>query len=76
MSHFHVFCDTLKVTPAGIITTIVGKAYGWNGDNIAATAALLRGASGVAITDKGDIFLADTGNQRIRIVRIPMSFLQ
>jgi uncharacterized protein (TIGR03437 family) len=56
-----------KVTAAGTITTVAGSgdpAFG--GDEGAATAASLSAPRGVAVDDNGDIFIADTGNHRIR----------
>ncbi|HXB73239.1 MAG TPA: hypothetical protein VNY05_33690, partial [Candidatus Acidoferrales bacterium] len=58
-----------KVTPlpAGIVTTVAGTgdpAFG--GDEAPATASRLSGPRGVAVDDNGNIFIADTGNHRIR----------
>ncbi len=53
----------------GVITTVAGTGtYGYNGDNISATAAQLSFPSGVAVDSAGNIYLADSGNQRIRMV--------
>jgi len=58
-----------KVTPAGIITTVAGTGtLGFSGDEGLATAASLNAPRGVAVDDEGDIFIADTGNNRIRQV--------
>jgi uncharacterized protein (TIGR03437 family) len=58
-----------QVTPSGAISTVAGTgAEGFAGDGQPATAALLSGPAGVAVTDDGDIFIADTGNNRIRLV--------
>jgi len=58
-----------QVTPAGAISTAAGTgAAGFAGDEQAATSALLRGPTGVAVTDDGEIFISDTGNNRIRLV--------
>jgi len=61
-----------KVTVAtGIITTVVGTGTaGYNGDNIAATAAKLNGATGVALDSAGNLYIADTFNSRIRKVTV------
>jgi sugar lactone lactonase YvrE len=61
------------VSPAGIITTVVGVAsvggYSGNGgDGGPATAAQLYLPSGVAVDASGDLFIADTGGERIREV--------
>jgi sugar lactone lactonase YvrE len=56
-----------KVTLAtGIITTIAGSNQGYGGDNQIATAALLNAPAGLTLDNNGNIFVADTGNNRIR----------
>ncbi len=58
-----------KVTPDGIITTIAGDGTsGFTGDGGFATSARLDSPSGIAVNSYGDIFIADTGNQRIRMI--------
>lgn len=58
-----------KVTPDGAISTIAGTGQaGYNGDNIAATNALLSSPCDVKVDSKGNIYIADTGNNRIRRV--------
>ncbi len=60
-----------KVTPAGIISTVAGtgiEAFG--GDGGAATAAQLAGPRGLAIDGVGNLFIADSGNHRIRRVDV------
>ncbi len=59
-----------KITAAtGIITTVAGNgARGFAGDGLAATAAELDSPQTVAIDASGNIFIADTENQRIRKV--------
>jgi hypothetical protein len=58
-----------KVTPGGTITTVAGTGTaGYNGDNIAATSAELYAPAGVAVNNAGDLYIADTRNQRIRMV--------
>ena len=53
----------------GIITTVAGNgAYGFSGDNGHATAASLSHPSGVAVDSAGNLFIADTGNTRVRRV--------
>jgi uncharacterized protein (TIGR03437 family) len=58
-----------KVNPAGVISTVAGAGIaGSSGDEGAATAARLASPRGVVADDMGDIFIADTGNHRIRQV--------
>jgi sugar lactone lactonase YvrE len=58
-----------KVGTNGIITTVAGNGTsGYSGDGGAATNAQLRSAYGVALDTFGDLFIADTGNNRIRRV--------
>ena len=57
-----------KVTVStGIITTIAGTgAAGYNGDGIVATTAKLNGPTGVAIDVSGNVYIADSDNNRVR----------
>jgi len=61
-----------KVTSAttGIITTVAGSSSsgGYGGDGGPATSAKLYDPTGVAVDGAGDIFIADTLNNRIREV--------
>jgi len=58
-----------KVTPGGTITTIAGTgAPGYSGDGGPATAAMLYSPYGVALDTAGNIYIADTNNNRIRKV--------
>ena len=71
------FIDSLnhrirKVDSAGTITTIAGSGEtgimggGFSGDGGPAAEALLRRPTGVAVDGAGNVYFADTGNQRIR----------
>jgi uncharacterized protein (TIGR03437 family) len=58
-----------KVDSAGIVSTVVGTgAVGSAGDEGPAATALLNGPRGIAVDGNGDIFIGDTGNNRIREV--------
>ena len=58
-----------KVDISGIITTVAGNGtQGYNGDGIAATTAELNTPFGVAADSSGNIYIADTDNERIRKV--------
>jgi sugar lactone lactonase YvrE len=52
----------------GIITTVAGGAQGFSGDGGPATSAQLNNPQGVAMDSAGNLFIADTGNERIRKV--------
>ena len=56
-----------KIDNLGVITTIAGTGIaGYNGDNISAVSAKLNAPTGVAVDTKGNIYIADRVNQRIR----------
>jgi sugar lactone lactonase YvrE len=58
-----------KVDLAGIITTVAGTGeQGFSGDRGPATSAQLDSPAGVAVDADGNIYIADTHNQRIRRV--------
>jgi len=58
-----------KVSASGIITTVAGNGtQGFSGDGGPATAASLYYPSGVAVDASGNLFIADSGNSRIRKV--------
>ncbi|MCW3121029.1 MAG: hypothetical protein JWQ38_521 [Flavipsychrobacter sp.] len=59
-----------RVDTNGIITTIAGTGVaGYNGDDQPATAAQLNSPRGLAIGPRsGNVFLADQGNNRVRII--------
>ena len=53
----------------GVITTVAGNGlYGYSGDNGPATSAHLYTPFGVAVDSVGNLYIADTGNYRIRKV--------
>lgn len=57
------------VSPAGIISTVAGTgSAGYNGDNIAASDAQLNSPVGLAVDRAGNLYIADAGNARIRMV--------
>lgn len=58
------------VAPTGILTTFAGVCgqRGFAGDDGPAAAALLDRPSGVEVAPSGDVYIADTHNQRVRVV--------
>jgi uncharacterized repeat protein (TIGR01451 family) len=60
-----------KVAPNGIITTVAGTGYsGYSGDNGPATSAQLSFPEDVAVDSAGNLYIADTSNNRIRDVNL------
>ena len=58
-----------KIDNFNIINTIAGTgSAGFSGDGGAANSATLSGPVGVAVNARGDVFVADAGNNRIRRV--------
>ena len=58
-----------KVDATGVIRTVVGTGFGgFGGDGGAATAAYLASPAGLAFDPAGNLYIADSGNWRIRKV--------
>jgi sugar lactone lactonase YvrE len=60
----------LTIAADGTIRTVAGALYssGYNGDNVAASSALLDSPTGIAVDGAGNVYVSDTDNQRIRKV--------
>jgi NHL repeat len=57
------------VNSGGIISTIAGNGTaGFSGDNGPATSAQLNGPTSVAVDSSGNVYIADIGNGRVRMV--------
>src|SRR5215212_6603184 len=66
--YFVDYTSVRKIDPSGTITTVAGTGrFGFSGDGGPATEAKLT-ASDVALDDKGNLYIADTENNRIRKV--------
>ena len=53
----------------GVVTTVAGDgSYAYGGDGGPAIAASFSGPTGVAMDTQGNMYLADTGNNRIRMI--------
>lgn len=58
-----------KIDPTGTITRFAGThAGGYNGDAIAATSAMLNNPNGIAADCAGNVYIADSWNNRVRKV--------
>ncbi|HZT07776.1 MAG TPA: hypothetical protein VFC51_12150 [Chloroflexota bacterium] len=58
-----------RIDTSGIISTVAGQCTpGFSGDGGPATAAHLAGPSGIAVGSSGNLFIADDGNNRVRMV--------
>jgi hypothetical protein len=62
------------VNPSGVITTVAGSGGGgYGGDGGPATSALLLGPYSVALDSRGNLYIADAGNRRVREVLAPFN---
>jgi len=58
-----------KITTEGVISTVAGNGTsGYSGDGGLATSAELNSPTGLAVDSSGNLYIADTNNQRIREV--------
>jgi sugar lactone lactonase YvrE len=56
-----------RVSPSGVISTVAGTGTpGFSGDGGPATEARLSGLWGVAVDARGDVYVADSDNRRVR----------
>jgi sugar lactone lactonase YvrE len=63
-----------EVSTSGTITTVVGTGtQGFAGDGAAATGADLNVPEGIALDEAGNLYIADTGNLRVRVVNMQPS---
>ncbi len=70
------FSSRIRKVSGAIITTAAGNGNnGFSGNNGPATSASLSRPKGVALDASGDLFIADTGNNRIREVSAAPSIL-
>jgi trimeric autotransporter adhesin len=61
--------DVVRRLAGGVLTTVAGNGtMGYSGDDSSATTARLNLPRGVAVDSAGNLYIADTGNSRIRKV--------
>ena len=61
--------NRVRAVSNGTITTAAGNgSVGYQGDSGPATAARLSSPAGVAVVSSGDLWIADSGNDRVRLV--------
>lgn len=67
--YFTALHSVFKLNSDGSVTRIAGNGTpGFSGDGGPATSAQLNNPEGMAITTSGDVYVADTNNQRVRLV--------
>jgi len=58
-----------KIAPSGLISTVAGSgAQGFSGDGGSATSAQLNAPEACAVDANGNLYITDTGNNRVRMV--------
>lgn len=61
--------QVLKITPSGTVTSYAGTGVaGFGGDGSPASQAMLSAPAGIAFDSAGTLYIADSGNSRIRTV--------
>ena len=61
--------QAVRMVSHGAVTTVAGNGtYGASGDNLPAASVPLAGPSGIALDSAGNLYIADTGNNRVRMI--------
>lgn len=58
-----------KATPGGLVTTITGAGDGSFADGVPAASELLSSATGLAVDEAGNVYVADGFNNAVRVLR-------
>ena len=61
--------NRIRKVSGGVITTVAGGGSSGLGDNGPATSAQLYNPEGIAVDSAGNVYIADAGNNRIRILK-------
>ena len=62
-----------RVSPSAIITRYAGNRHGFGGDGGSAVNAAFNFLNGLAIDSRDNLFVADFGNQRVRLIQAGVS---
>ena len=63
------FAEVLKITPGGSVSVVAGTGYyGDTGDGGLATAARFKSVTGIAVDSSGNIYVADSLANRVRVI--------
>jgi len=69
--YFSNATNVFRLSTDGTVTTIAGNGtYGYSGDGGPATAAQLSFPAGIALDDAGNIYIADAGNNAVRVLTL------
>ena len=69
--YFSNATNVFRLSTDGSVSTIAGNGtYGYSGDGGAATAAQLSFPAGLAVDDTGNIYIADAGNNAVRVLTV------
>jgi sugar lactone lactonase YvrE len=62
------YCTIRKITPAGVVTTLAGTARAIGSPDGTGPAARFNTPQGLAADQAGNVFVADSGNNKIRMI--------
>jgi uncharacterized protein (TIGR03437 family) len=69
--YFSSLNAVFKVNAAGVLTLIAGTTHaGFSGDGGPAVSAQLNSPQGLAVDSNGNLYIADSGNNRVRVVAL------
>lgn len=66
-------CRIRSFAPEGVVSTVAGNGQcGYGGDGAEAAAAALNHPTKLAIDSEGNVYVTDTGNERVRVIVAPI----